>query len=208
MTRTIAALMLLIAIPMGPVWAADSRLNEKSRAEQKRIFYTEQFAGWGGIILRCLHDKKSEPAKRICENIKTDAEFLAAAAKVPFSLVEGGYFAVALARGAAGSKYSKVPDALVLEANVRVTGTGNIAVAIQFEAGVFYSKAIEQSEKDGPEAMPKGGTLVLWDHLLLAMGQDGNEIYGAVRDGTETILKRFFTLFVKYWTKPKAKKKK
>lgn len=200
MTRIIAALMLLTLA--APAVAADDWIF-KPEAEQEREFYTAQFAGWGGIILNCLHHKASEPGKRICGNIKTDAEFLAATAKMPFhSLLGSNSFLVSLAR------IRKIPDALVLEVNVGTIGTGFIGVTIRFEAGSIYSKAIDKSEKDGPETMPKGGTLVLWSRTVSAMGTDNSELYRDIRSSTETVLKNFFSLFLKYWTKPEELKKK
>ncbi len=195
-TVTIAFLVVLSA-SMGSAAGADQ--EDLDFAEQERAFLKEQFAGWGGIILQCWHAEKSEPGKRICDNIITDAEFLAATAKVPFhGMIRGTQFTIALAQASRGI----VPDGLVLEVEVAIAGSDYIAAAIRFEAGDFYSEAVDQSDSDGAAALPKGGTLVLWDHMTVASGPNQSTFFSAVRDATETILKQFFSMFVKHWTRP------
>ena len=62
----------------------------------------------------------------------------------------------------------KVPAALLLEVEVRIAGTDFLGAAIRFEAGDFYGGAVNQAASSGPQAMPRGGTLVLWDQMMVA----------------------------------------
>ena len=152
---------------------AGAEQEDLDLAEQERAFWKEQLAGWGGIILHCWHAEKSEPGKRI----------------------------ITIAQGRSGP-LAKVPDGLVLQVEVQIAGSDYIAAAISFEAGDYYREAIEQSDPDGPASLPKSGTLVLWDHMMVASGPNQSAFFSAVRDATETNLKQFFSIFVKHWTRP------
>ncbi len=191
-TVTIAFLVVLGA-SMGSVAGTDQEVLDR--------VYKEQYAGWGGIILRCLHEEKSEPGKRICDNIRTDAEFLAATAKVPFHGETGSDPGKVYAEAMLASLES-IPDGLYLDVEVRITGSDPIAAAVGFEAGDYYSEAIDQSDADGPAALPKSGTLVFWSPMMVAYGPNQSAFFSGVRDATETTLKQFFSTFVKHWTKP------
>ena len=124
--------------------------------EQK--FYREQFAGWGGIVFRCIPDVANDATqKQICANAATEARLLAATGKIPFRDVgDKGYFDVSMAS-------DELNGALVLETTLRATQGGNRAIAVSLAATSFYADAIEKSAPaDRPEGQPRGGTLELW----------------------------------------------
>jgi hypothetical protein len=187
---------LVVCLLVAPIWTASAAdQGSPARADLERAFLKKQYAGWGGIVLRCLHDKTSKLAERVCDNIRTDAAFLAAASKVPFYAVKGDpYFEAALAR------LEKVQEGLILTAEVNVADSDVVGIAVRFAAGNFYSQAVDTSETKGPQALPKGGTLVLWDRSMVAVGAEGSELINSVRGGTESILKSFLTEFINNWT--------
>ena len=169
---------------------------------ERELFFREQFDGWGGIVFQCLYDSKSDFGRGVCENATTDARFLAAAGKVPFHAVESQeYFAAALA------SRRTIPNALILEASVRTSAvSGLVGVHLRLQAGNFYSKAVDKGEAEGPKAIPRGGTLVLWDRDATASGYVGSELENAIKNAFDSMLKDFFSLFLEHWQNPTERK--
>ncbi|MBZ9654656.1 hypothetical protein [Phyllobacterium lublinensis] len=181
-------IILVTILVMGTLPSFAQTLTE----EQK--FYREQFAGWGGIVFRCLPDNPEDYLqKRLCSDAAVKARFLAAAAKVPFRDVGSeDYFSVTMAA-------IKLNNALVLEATIRATQVGNPrGVLMRLDAGSFYSDAIEKSAKAGtPESVPRSGTLSLWDKSVIgASTMGGNDLQVGMSNAFATVLEEFFAIFV------------
>lgn len=191
-------ILFTVALGFTAALATSSASAQAATDLDERAFYRKKFDGWGGIVFRCLYDTKRDFDRRVCENATTDARFLAAAGKVPFRAVEGEtYYSVAFV--AALMK----PKALILEANVRSSAaSGHIGVSLLLLAGNFYSDAVDKSEAKGPESIPRGGTLVLWDRHVVGSGQVGSEFENALKNAFDTLLKNFFSLFLEHWRNP------
>jgi hypothetical protein len=184
MTGRLVLVALLAFLPAGAV---------AQSVEESKAFYRQQFADWNGIVFRCLPDNKTDKLQtRLCERALQDARFLAAAAKIPFESVGTGadYASVAFAQLELG-------HALVLDATIAATQGEPRAVHMSLEATSFYSKATDLgASPDDPESKPRGGTLVLWNRMLLSAGGSDSELERAVSNGFETLLKDFFSLYL------------
>lgn len=158
-------------------------------ADEERAFYREQFAGWGGIVFRCVLDKSNKMENRLCEAASEDARFLAAAAKMPFKSVGAAdYYHVARAQ-------NELSHALVLTAYIHSLPEP-LCAHILLEASSFYSAAVDRSAADdSPAAKPRAGTLKLWSGSVIGGGGSGSELEAGLGRAMETRLKQFMSLY-------------
>ena len=158
--------------------------------EQK--FYRQQFAGWGGIVFRCIPDTANDAAqKQICANAAAEARLLAATGKILFRDVgDKGYYDVTTAS-------DELTGALSLETTVRATQGSNRAIAVSLAATSFYADAVEKgAPADRPEGQPRGGTLELWQRTAIGAGGTESEIAQGMSNAVSTMLKDFFGMFI------------
>lgn len=163
----------------------------------ERKFIEEQFKGWTGIVLRCVPNSSNKIlTERICDSAAAEFSYLAENSNIPnvISRGENSFQAYMTA--------SEIGTPLFLELEtVTTTGqSGPIGVHVRISASRFYSKAVDLSETaGGPRLMPKGGTLLLWEDVLIAAGGDAQGMAGVIAPMVNDKVKMFFAQFLKGW---------
>jgi hypothetical protein len=161
-------------------------------SDELTAFNKKQFAGWGGIVFRCLPSNEPDQIELdLCSAAAADARFLAATAKIPFEDVGNkDFFEVSIAAG-------ELNGALILEARIQSTQGHSPAIYMVLRAGDFYSNAVELGATEGSnEGQPRSGDLVLWERNVLASGGTQMELKRGVSDSFQVILTEFFGVFV------------
>jgi hypothetical protein len=161
-------------------------------SEELTAFYKEQFAGWGGIVFRCLPDNETDQVQfAMCSAAAADARFLAATAKIPFEdLGNRDFFQVVIAA-------RKLNSALIIESRIRSTQGQLRSVYMGLRAGDQFLNAVEKGAEQGSnEDLPRAGDLVLWERDVIASGGPENELRRSVSESFRVILTEFFGVFV------------
>lgn len=190
----LAALAAMICVAC---WPPAGQAQETAVTRLERSFSRAQFAGWTGIVFRCVHDPHRTFDAHVCDAVTNDARAMAAAAKVPFTTASGQ-------SSVAATYESAQTGGLIVEADISSSATsGFIGVALGIQAGNSYGSAVDRAAAPGtPEASPRGGTVVLWQKTGVACGLARPEFERAVAVRLADMFRTFFYLFVDSWRPP------
>ena len=179
-------------------WPLAAQAQEAATTKLERTFYRAQFAGWSGIVFRCVHDPHRSFDVHVCEAATKDARIKAKAAKVPFRAAKNQSYA------AAAYESAKIGGGLIVEADVSSSATsGFIGVALRIQVGNSYSSVVDRKAASGtPEASPRAGKLVLWEKMDVACGLARPEFERAVAVRLAGMFGEFFDRFVDNWQAP------
>ena len=169
--------------------------EERQQAKQyQQVKNRQNFIGWKGILFYCSIDNQSNQAlNEICERSYTNAEFLAAAAKINLAKAKDAYELCFRA---------VVGDFLVLEVELTATKEGSpSAIHANLRAYKTYSRSVDTSslatKKKDPRAEPRLGDLIMWERSVIgASSGAAQELIAGVSSGIEQALKQFFSDFL------------
>jgi len=168
--------------------------EQPSQTDQWLNKYTEKknrenLTGWDGIIFYCSHRGKhsDQVLTEICERSYSNANFLAASAKINLRKAESlqaiGFDAV-------------VGNYLILMVDLFATGLeGSVAVVTNLRAYTDYSGPVEKYPLDNeqPHVNPRSGTLILWERNSVGTSSETLQaLVVPLSQGIEQFLKEFF----------------
>jgi hypothetical protein len=173
-------------------WPLTVQAQESATKKLERSVYRAQFAGWTGIVFRCIHDPKRTFEKHVCDAVTKDARSLAKAAKVPFRFTRSQSYA------AAAYDSAQIGSGLIVEADVSSSATsGFIGVVLRIQAGNSYGNVVDRKAAPGtPQATPRGGTLVLWEKTEVACGVARPAFEQVIAVRLEGMFGEFFNRFI------------
>ncbi len=203
--------VLLIALPLHAFAAeedvgTDPWPDVHAQIEKEKL---QRLKGWKRIVFLCSPPEKAkanakEMFDRICERTNTNVKFLAAAAKLQVKIVPNGQ-----ALGFA----SAIRGRLRLEVDLFYVGCEATACAVHVDVSAIfpYDKAVDQAARsyptddearrgprDSPASIPRPINAVMWGPAhSTASGFTGEEMTSAMVSAIETILKEFFSDYLR-----------
>lgn len=189
--RTIRLVLFAIVVATPPVFAEQQPSPEMRRQldEYQKKNNRENLTGWNGVIFYCPIDEQSSRAlNEICENSYTNAEFLAASAKVNLKKARSGYEV---------GFSSRVSDFLILEVELGATKPGiPSAVHASLRAYVGYSEVVTKSGYEGQKRAretPRSGDLIFWERATMGASSGSDQaLVAPMSEAIEQLLKQFF----------------
>jgi hypothetical protein len=188
--------MRALRIAVGLIAVTVTGANAQQSAEEKE-FLKQQFRGWSGVLLRCaLNETHKEIADAICQSASAEFEYLAENSGIPHAVsVNENSFKMYVAARELGT-----PIILELETLATTGSSSPTAIHVRLQARSFYSNAIDQNAPaNSPEASPRPGDLVLWQHPVIGAGYGEQEVVRAIGPYVNENMKRFFTAFLRGW---------
>lgn len=167
---------------------------------EEAAFTANQYIGWTGITLYCPPSRVDKAlSDAICTSVAAEFNFLTETAGVPHVVSRSDTY-VQVMRDSL-----KLKNPLIFQvettASGQANGTGLVGVNVALSARFFYGSAVNQTDKStGPQTLPKGGDLVLWEQSIIGTTSGQQEttrnIAGVVNDD----MKQWFaTGFLKGW---------
>jgi hypothetical protein len=189
--RTIRLVLFAIVVATPPVFAEQQPSSEMRRKfdEQQKEQDRKNFTGWNGILFYCpIEEQSSRALNEICEKSYTNANFLAASAKVNLTKVRSGYEVLFK---------SRISDFLILEVELGATKPGTpSAVHARLRAYVDYSEVVEKSGYEGQKRareIPRSGDLIFWERTVIGASSGSDQaLVAPISESIEQLLKQFF----------------
>jgi len=180
-------LVILVLIPIGAFAESQEEALEK--------LYSQDLAGWKGIVFICSFDANDNTLKRICNRGISDIELLAASNKVNLKIAKNNDFATATYM-AAENGYVTLSYGLMATNPKGQNDVKAIHARLSFKE--YYSNAVDNNAMQGSlDSMPRPGDLEFWSEQIIGSGNPSS-IITPFSDEMEVFIKKALTLFIKY----------
>jgi len=188
MCKLLSLTMILILCAL-PAYGSDLQ------QEFYKKYFGKNFKGWKGVVFVCSYKKETVLLNKICQRGITDIKLLAASHSIPLYVAKDNGTSEA-------SFQSGIKDFLILEyqlSSSQDNPTGSLlGVHGRLSFNIFFSFAVEDNAKPNDiDSFPRSGDLEVWGRTVIASGTYP-EIVSPFSDSAETLLKKFFTLYLTY----------